>query len=116
MVFELEALGREVRKVAGALLDLKHLSAGAAVEVMVVRFAGDFVAGGFTGHLDQDDAAIGDKGLKGAVDRRHPHSSNASLGQIEDFACGDRAVGLGDDGLDCVALLGVSFHPGHAVF
>lgn len=114
MVFEFEAFGREVRQVAGALFDLVHPAAGAAVEVVMVTLAGDLEAGRLAGHLDLDNSAVGDEGLQRAIDRGHPHPADAALGEIEDFAGGYGAVSFCDDRADCVPLLGVSFHLGHA--
>jgi len=116
VIFEFEAFGREVGEIAGALFDFEHLAAGATIEVMVVSLAGDFIARGLAGHFDLDDAAIGDEGFQRAVDGGHPHASHAALGEIENFASGNGTVRFGDDGLDRVALLGVSFYSGHVGF
>lgn len=116
VILEFETFWREVGEIAGALLDFKHLAAGAAVEVVMVRFAGDFVARGLTGHFDLHDSAIGDEGFQRAIDGGHAHAAHATLGKIEDLASGNRTMRLGNDRLDRVALLGVAFHSGHAGF
>lgn len=116
MIFELEAFGREVGKVAGALLDFVHPAAGAAVKVVVVSLAGDLVARGLSRHFDLDDPAVGDEGFQGAIDRGHAHPAHASLREIENLTSGNGAVGFGNNRADRIPLPGVSFHLGHGGF
>ena len=110
MTFELEPFGREPGKISGALLDLVHLAARAAVKVVVVGFARGFVAGWLSGHRDFDNLAIGDQRFDRAVHRGHTHALDSSLREFQNLASRDRTMGLVNRGTNSRSLPGVAFH------
>ena len=86
MAGELEAAGdgggHGRKGAAGQVVDA---AAVATVKVMVVAFAGDLVAGGFTGDLHGGEPALRDEGVDVAVDGSNADAVDDGVGRGESF-------------------------------
>jgi hypothetical protein len=65
---EQESSRDHLPKIAGTHFQLEHLPAGVAVEVVMMLFAGPFIAGRLSGKVNRDQPAFLDKGLEVAID------------------------------------------------
>ena len=96
---------------AGEVVDA---AAVAAVEVVVMAFAGDFVAGGFAGDLDGREPALGDERVDVAVDGGHADAVDEGLSGGEGFVGREGARRLLEGGTNGVFLAGFSEAKAHA--
>lgn len=110
MGFEAEALGGHLLEVAAAAVDFVDFAAGAAVEVVVVGFGGEFVEGGAAGDFDGGEPLGFDEGLDRAVDGGDADAGGVGLGEVADFLGAEGAAGLADGALDGLTLSGFSLH------
>lgn len=105
-----EPRGGEVREVAGAVFDLEHPVAVAAVEVVVVVLAGQLVAGGGARQLDRVKAPFIEEATNRAVDRGDAEPWGGRAGGVEDLLGGQRASGGLEGALNGLPLLRLSLH------
>lgn len=102
---ELEALGDGVNvtgeDTAGEIVDAAAVT---AMEVVVMAFAGDFVAGGLAGNFDRGEPAIGNKGVDVAIDRGNADALHDALGGGEGLVWRQGARGLLEGGANGVFL------------
>lgn len=74
-------------------LELKHLAATVAAEVMMVRFAGDLVAHGLAGHRDGSEPVTLEQRADVAVDGGDAEAFHFRLGRREDLIRRERTIG-----------------------
>lgn len=78
------------------------------MEVVVVFFAGDFVAGGLTGKVHGDEPAFFDQRLDVAVDGGDAEAGDFFRGLLQDFLRAHRAATLQEDLADGGFLPGIA--------
>jgi len=83
-------------------------AADVALEVVVVGFAGDLVAGGVAGDLDGCEPLVLDQAADVAVDGGDAEGVNLSLGEGEGFVGREGTIRLEEGGADGVFLAGVA--------
>ena len=111
-----EELVADVSKAAGkfgfglhlAAFELVDGAADVALEVMVVGFAGDLVAGGVAGNFDRREPFVFDEAADVAVDGGDAEGVDLFLGEGEGFVGGERAIGFEEGGADGLFLTGVA--------
>jgi hypothetical protein len=82
-------------------------AADVALEVVVVGFAGDFVAGGVAGDIDRGEPLVFYQAADVAVDRGDAEGVDLFLGQGEGFVGREGAVGFEEGCADGFLLAGV---------
>ena len=87
-----KALRRAWQHSPGASAELEHPPAFAAVEVMVVRLAGNFIASRLAGQRYGIEPAFRQQRFDVAVDRRNAQRLIVTLGRCQRFFRGERAV------------------------
>jgi hypothetical protein len=83
-------------------------SADVALEVMVMRFAGHFVAGGVAWDLDRGEPFVFDEAADIAIDGSDAQRIDLFLCEREGLIGRERTVGLKEGGADGVFLAGVA--------
>jgi hypothetical protein len=83
-------------------------SAEVALEVMVMRFAGHFVAGGVAWNLDRGEPFVFDEAADVAVDGCDAERIDLFLRERECLIGRERTVGFDEGGADGVFLAGVA--------
>jgi hypothetical protein len=91
-----------------AAFEFVNGSAHVALEVMVMRFAGNFVTGGVAWNLDRGEPLVFDEAADVAVDSRDAERINLFLREREGLIGGERTVGFDEGGADGVFLAGVA--------
>lgn len=109
MAFEGEACGCEGGEAAGAALNLEHAITDAAVEMMMVAFAGKLKAGAFAGDFNGDDKICLGEEFERAVDGGQAEVLYFGLCMMENLAGGEGRANFGKHVADSVALAGVTF-------
>ncbi len=104
------APGSQAAKVQGTALDLEHLPAAPAFEVVMVVLARGLVAVGGAGKLDGDQMALPDERLDRAVHRRDSQPPGMGSGGAEEFLGRERSRMSGEGPEDRPALPRVPFH------
>jgi hypothetical protein len=84
---------RELRlKTQVTTLELKHLAATVAAEVMMVRFAGHLVAHGLAGHRDRSEPVTLEQRADVAIDGGDAEAFDFRLGGREDLIRRERTI------------------------
>ena len=104
----LEAAGELGARLHLAALKLVDGAADVALEVVVVGFAGYFVAGGVAGDIDGGEPLVVDQTADVAVDSGDAEGIYLFLGEGEGFVGGEGAIRLEEGGADGLFLAGVA--------
>lgn len=115
VIFEFEPRRCQCPDVTRATFDLENLSAGAAMEVVVVRLARDLISGRFARNLDRHEPSLFGQHLERAIDRRDAETRQIGLRAFEDFERAERAGRPGERRADGPALGGVARSWGRGV-
>jgi hypothetical protein len=91
-----------------AAFELVDGSAGGALEVMVMGFAGYFVAGGVAWDVDRCEPLVVDEAADVSIDGRNAERVDLFLREGEGFVGRQRAIGFDEGGADGVFLAGVA--------
>ncbi len=108
--FDEKPVRREAGQRAGAALDLEDAVANPAVEVVVVAFAGDFVARRGAGELNLDEFAVQHEAADVAIDGRDAQPRRQPLCVGENLTRAERPVGGYKSLQDGGALLCLASH------
>jgi hypothetical protein len=92
----------------GAAGDFEDALAVAAGEMVVVLFAGDFVAGGLAGKFNRGEPAFFEEGFDVAVNGGDADALDVGLGKFEDLKGPERAADAFKDFADGRLLAGVA--------
>jgi len=101
---DLEPGGGHAAEVPGTAFQFVDLAARAAMEVMMVGLAGEFVAGRLAGEFDDGQPPLLHQPLHIAVDRRHAQPLTLRLGSPQDLIHRQGPAGRLEDSPDGVAL------------
>jgi hypothetical protein len=104
----LEASGKLGLGLHLAAFELMDGAAGVALEVVVVSFAGDLVAGGVAGDLDGCEPLVLDQAADVAVDGGDAEGVDLFLGEDEGFVGREGTIRLDEGCANGVFLAGVA--------
>ena len=107
---ERETLGQHTGEVAGAAVDVECLAAFVASEVVVVSFAGEFIAWGLAGEFDGDNFATLLKGADCAINCCNANTWNKFRSHFQDILWAQWIGVFLEEGSDGVSLGCASFH------
>ena len=99
----------------GAAWQVVDAAAVPAMKVVVVAFAGDFIARRLAGDLDGREPAIGDERVDVAIDGGHADILHDALGRGKCFVWREGTCGELKGGPDGIFLAGFSKSKGHRV-
>ncbi len=116
MAFQLKTLRHQISVATQAAVNLVDLSTHAAMEMMVVLFAGNFVAGRFARKLHRHQPFFIHKRTDGAVHRGDTQAFHLALGHPADLFRRERAFGLFKDLADRSTLTGIAYGGWHGRF
>lgn len=89
-------------------MEFEDLPAGAAMEMVMVFLAGEFVVGDLAGEFDGGEPAFVEQHLNVAIDGGDAESGVFAGGELEDFVGVERAVSGEEGGPDGATLTGVA--------
>ena len=106
-----DAGGDGWQNAAGEVVDAATVP---AMEVVMMAFAGDFVAGGLAGDLYGGEPAVGHEGVDVAINGGHADAADKGLGGGEGLIRRQGARGLLEGSANGIFLAGFSKSQGHA--
>jgi hypothetical protein len=94
MVFHDKPFGSQPVELAGTALEIVHAATGSAGEMVMMAFAGQFVAAGLAGYFDNRQPLLFQEQFKSPVNGRDADIWNRLLGILQDFLGRKRTIGL----------------------
>jgi hypothetical protein len=103
-----EAAGKPGPGLHLAAFELMDVATDIALEVMVMGFAGDLVAGGVAGNLNRGEPLVFEQAADVAIDSGDADCIHVFLREGEGFVRREGAIGLKESGSDGIFLTGLA--------
>jgi hypothetical protein len=110
MALEQEASRRQWLHVLGTALDFIDLSAGTALEMMMMGLRGSLIVWRLPGQLHLHEPPFFHESFDGTIDRCDPQTWRIYLRDLEYLLWTQRTAGFFDDAPDSPALACITFH------